>query len=69
VYVDRWFSIPKIFYHSWGFKAKAVGTLMSNRKKKPKQAFSGKLKNGEAYHANRITSWPFSGRASVMYFS
>jgi hypothetical protein len=31
----------------------------------PKQAFSGELKKGEKYHANRITSWPSSGRTNI----
>jgi len=47
VYMDRWFSSPKIFDHLWGCKTKAVGTVMSNRKEMPKQAFSEKLKKGE----------------------
>jgi len=47
VYMDRLFSSPKIFDHLWGCKTKAVGTVMSNRKEMPKQAFSGKLKKGE----------------------
>jgi len=44
VYMDRWFSSPKIFSQLWGCKTKAVGPVMSNRKDIPKQAFSGKLK-------------------------
>jgi len=52
--MHRWFSSPKIFDHLWGCKTKAVGTMMSNRKEMPKQAFSGKLKIGEKYHANGI---------------
>jgi len=47
VYMDRWFSSPKIFNHLWGCKTKAVGTVMSKRKEMPKQAFSGKLKKSE----------------------
>ena len=47
VYMDRWFSSTKIFDHLWGCKTKAVGTVMSNRKEMPKQAFSGKLKKGK----------------------
>jgi len=47
VYMDRWFSNPKIFDHSWGCKTKAVGTVMSNSREMPKQAFSGKLKKGK----------------------
>jgi hypothetical protein len=37
---------------------------MTNREDMPKQAFAGKLKKGEKYHANGITSWPSSGRTS-----
>jgi len=33
VYMERWFASPKIFDHLWGWKTKAVGTVMSNRKK------------------------------------
>jgi len=44
VYMDRWFSNPKIFNNLWGCKTKAVGTVMSNRKEMPKQACIGKLK-------------------------
>jgi hypothetical protein len=56
--MDRWFSSPKIFDHLWGCKTKAVGTVMSNRKEVPKQAFSGELKKkSETYHAKGITSW------------
>jgi len=45
--MDRWFSNPKIFDNLWGCKTKAVGTVMSNRKEMPKQAFIGKVKKGE----------------------
>jgi hypothetical protein len=45
--MDRWFSSPKIFDHLWACKTKAVGTVMSNRKEMPTQAFSVKLKKGE----------------------
>jgi hypothetical protein len=47
VYMDRWFPSPKIFDHLWDCKTKAVGTVMSNRKEMPKQAFSEKLKKGK----------------------
>jgi hypothetical protein len=53
VYMDRWFSSPKIFDHLWGCKTKAVGTVMSNRKEMPKQAFSEKLKKGEIVSRQR----------------
>jgi hypothetical protein len=66
--MDRWFSSPKIFNHLWGYKTKAVGTVMSNRKEVPKQAFTGELK-GEKYHAKGITSWSSSGTTSVMSLS
>jgi len=36
-----------------GLKNKAVGTVMSNRKEMPKQAFSGKLKKGEKISLQR----------------
>jgi len=39
VYMDRWFPGPKIFDHLWGFKIKAVGTVMSNRKEMPNKHF------------------------------
>jgi len=52
VYLDRWFSSPQIFDHLWGCKMKAVGTVMSNRKEMPKEAFSGKTeKKVKKYHA------------------
>ena len=35
VYMDRWFSSPKIFDHLWVCKIRAVGTVMSNRKEMP----------------------------------
>lgn len=53
VYMDRWFSSPKIFDHLWACKTKAVGTVMSNRKEMPKQAFSVKLKKGEKISRQR----------------
>jgi len=53
--MDRLLSSPKIFDNLWGCKTKAVGTVMSNRKEMPKQAFSGKLKKVKKY-ANGITS-------------
>jgi hypothetical protein len=53
VYMDRWFSSPKIFDLLWGCKTKAVGTVMSNRKEMPKQAFSEKLKKGEKISGQR----------------
>ena len=64
VYKDGWFSSPKIFNHLWACKTKAAGTVTSNRKEKPKQAFSGEIK-----YANRITSGPSSGRTPVTLFS
>jgi hypothetical protein len=64
VYMDSRFYSPKIFDHLWACKTKAVGTVTSNRKEKPIQAFSGEIKQ-----ANRITSWPSNGRTSVMLFS
>jgi hypothetical protein len=39
VYVDRWFSSPKIFDHLWGCETKAVSTVMPNKKEVPKQTF------------------------------
>jgi hypothetical protein len=42
---------------------------MSNKKEGPKQTFSGELKKGEKYQANRITSWPSSGKTFLMSFS
>ena len=53
VYMDRWFSSPKICDHVWGFKTKAVGTVMFNKKEMPKQTFSGKLKKGEKISRQR----------------
>jgi len=47
VYIDRWFASTKIFDHLWGCKTKGVGTVVSNRKEMPKQAFSGNLKKGK----------------------
>ena len=47
LYMDRWFSSPKIFDHLWSCKTKAVGTVMLNKKEVPKHAFSTKLKKGE----------------------
>jgi hypothetical protein len=44
VYMERWFSSPKIFDHLCSCKTKAVSIVMSNRKEMPKQAFSTKLK-------------------------
>jgi hypothetical protein len=44
VYIDRWFSSPKISDHLWGCKTKAVGTVMSNKKEVPTQTFSEELK-------------------------
>jgi len=69
--MDRRFASPKIFDHLWGCKTIGVGTVMSNRKEMPKQAFSGKLKKKKAkkYHANRITFRPSNGRTSVISFA
>jgi hypothetical protein len=53
VYMDRWFSSPRIFDHLWACKTKAVGTVMSNRKEMPKQTFSVKLKKGEKISCQR----------------
>jgi hypothetical protein len=33
VFTDRWFSSPNIFNHLWACKTKAVGRVISNRKK------------------------------------
>jgi hypothetical protein len=51
--MDRRFSSPKIFDHLWACKTKAVGTVMSNRKEMPKQAFSVQLKKGEKISRQR----------------
>jgi hypothetical protein len=69
VYMDRWFSNPKIFDHLLGCKTKAAGSVMSNKKEVPKQKFSGELKKGEKYHTNGITYWPSSGKTFLMSFS
>jgi hypothetical protein len=69
VYMDRWFSSPKIFDPLWACKTKAAGTVMSNGKVMPKQAFPREIKQVKKYHANRITSWPSSGMTSMMLFS
>jgi hypothetical protein len=53
VYMDRWFSSPKIFHHLCACKTKAVGTVMSSRKEMPKEAFSVKLKKGEKISRQR----------------
>jgi hypothetical protein len=58
--MDRQFSSPKIFDNLRDCKTKDVGTVMSNRKEMPQQAFSGKLKKGEKL---------LSGRTSMMSFS
>ena len=41
IYMDRWFTSPKLFDHLWQNCTKAVPTVM------PKQAFQQKLKKGE----------------------
>jgi hypothetical protein len=51
VYMDRFFSSPKIFDHLWTANTKAVGTVMPNRKEMPKELFPEKQKKGE----NRTT--------------
>jgi hypothetical protein len=43
----------KDFDHLWACKIKAVGTVMSNRKEMPKQAFSVKLNKGEKISRQR----------------
>jgi hypothetical protein len=52
MYMDRWFSSPKLFDNLWACNTKAVDTVMPNRKI-PKQAFSNKLKKGEKTVAHR----------------
>lgn len=47
IYMDRWFTSPKLFDHLWQNGTKAVGTVMPNRREMPKQAFQQKLKKGE----------------------
>jgi hypothetical protein len=47
VYMDRWFASPKIFDNLWGCRTMGVGTVMYNRKERPKQTFSGKPKKGK----------------------
>jgi hypothetical protein len=37
---------------------------MTNKEDMPKQAFAGKLKKGEKYQVNGITSWSSSGWTS-----
>jgi hypothetical protein len=69
VYMDRWFSSPKIFHHLYAYKTKAVSTVRSNRKEIPKQAFSGEAKQVKKYHTYRITSWQSNGRTTMMLFS
>jgi hypothetical protein len=39
LYMDRWFSSPKIVDHLWACKTKAVGTVTSNRKEMPNRVF------------------------------
>ena len=53
VYMDRFFTSPKLFDHLWNSGVKAVGTIMANRKEMPKQHFSKKIKKGEKLVAQR----------------
>jgi hypothetical protein len=66
VYMDRMFASPKIFGQLRGSQTIDVGTVMTNKKEMPKQAFSEKSKK---YHANGITSRSSNGRTSVISFS
>jgi hypothetical protein len=58
IYMDRWFSIPKLFDHLWASSTKAAGTATPNKKEMPKQAFSKKLKKGRKSWHIGIISWP-----------
>ncbi|KAJ4444060.1 hypothetical protein ANN_05849 [Periplaneta americana] len=53
VYMDRYFTSPKLFDHLWTVETKAVGTVTANRKEMPKDIFSEKLKKGEKLTAQR----------------
>jgi hypothetical protein len=42
---------------------------VQKKKEVPKQTFCGELKKGAKYHANRITSWPASGKTFLVSFT
>ena len=56
IYMDRYFSSPKVFDHLWEKGTKAVGTVMPNREGMPKQSFQKILKRGEfiSRHRNHL---------------
>ena len=47
VYVDRYYSSPKLFSDLFGLKIAATGTVMPNRRDMPQQVKNIKLKRGE----------------------
>jgi hypothetical protein len=53
VYMDGWFSSPKLFDHPWTYKKMSVGTVMPNKKVLPKHTFSKELKVQEAFACQR----------------
>lgn len=53
VYLDRYFTSVKLFDNLWQQDTLAVGTIMSNRRDLPQQAFAKKLKKGEQVFRRR----------------
>jgi hypothetical protein len=55
--MNQWLSIPKLFNHLWTYETMAVATVMANRMKLPKQAFSERLEEGKKLFDKDITFW------------
>jgi hypothetical protein len=45
--MDQWLSSPKLFHHLLTYKTMAVATVMANRIKLPKPAFSEGMEEGK----------------------
>jgi len=71
VYMDRYYSSPKLFGDLHAQKIGATGTVMPNRKEMPKEAASLKLKRGEhiVYHRPPIQCVKWKDKRDIYMLS
>jgi hypothetical protein len=74
VYMDRYYSSPKLFHDLWSKELGATGTVMPNRKEMPKRAVQQKLQKGETVtvyktHPNQLSCVKWKDKRDIYMLS
>jgi hypothetical protein len=74
VYMDRYYSSPKLFHDLWSKELGATGTVMLNRKDMPKRAVQQKLQKGETVtvyktHPNQLSCVKWKDKRDIYMLS